>query len=60
MHPHFCECDDCLNRGGGLPVERLKPRDQRFDSPGQRHRTQVIEQRRRRQAKRKAREAARV
>ena len=20
QHPHFCDCDDCLNRGGGVRV----------------------------------------
>lgn len=25
-HAHVCDCDECLNRGGGMKVSDFKPR----------------------------------
>jgi hypothetical protein len=25
-HPVICDCEDCMNRGGGVRLDRLKPR----------------------------------
>lgn len=56
VHPHFCECEDCLNRGGGVRLSSFRPNP---NLPSQRARLQKRLAQQRFWAKRKLREAAR-
>jgi hypothetical protein len=33
MHPHFCDCDECLNRSGGVLLTELSPQLPRYGYP---------------------------
>jgi len=48
MHAHFCDCDGCLNQGGGVLLSELAPHISRYGYPSQRFRRQAVPKERKR------------